>query len=536
MEFFAGKKGNVMNIALIQTPVWGVYGPSNALAQLSACMKNKSHNTKVFDLNIFLYNKRPKEYINSWAIERSSFWCSGENVDKFYSDNKPDIKGYIQKVISFQPDFACFSVNVSSWYSTLYTAKLIKEINPKIKTIIGGPSFLVQFDPGNYLKNECIDFIVFGEAEEALPELIKKSAEGASLAGCKGICYKENGNIITTGFREPLKNLDTLPFLDFSDTPFTDYDPPGHLGKHISIMTSRGCVQTCVFCGPKAYWSGYRSMSGKRIYEEIAYHLKNHPEIDRIEFLDLLLNGNMKTLNEFCALMAENKLEKELTWHANLIIRKEMDKKICEKMKKAGCDHVSIGIESGSQKVLDIMRKKYKVQDADFALKNLHEAGISVTCNFMFGFPGESDEDFKETLEFVERNKNYIDMAYPSRTFCTIEPYSYMQKHIDEFGVIVNPNHGQYWVSKDKNNTFLTRMQRCEEFSKFAVSIGVNIGLGLQSSLELDHWYNLGAYYEAEGNALEALKSYKKYLEFDTHNSAIKDKINELEKNINLKR
>jgi anaerobic magnesium-protoporphyrin IX monomethyl ester cyclase len=521
---------NITRVALIQPPVWGVFDPPVALAQLSSCLRQRGFQVKVFDLNIELYRARKEEYKNIWAIEQSSFWCNQDNVLRFFSSNGELVEEYIDKIIEFDPESVGFSVNNASFYATLEFARKIKQRNPETKIILGGPMFLVFADIESIMANDCIDIVVFGEGEETFIELLEKGAD-ADL--CKGIIYKKEGKIIKADPRPLIKDLDGLAFLDFSDLSLDRYDPPGHLGKHISLMVSRGCIQNCVFCGPKAYWFGYRSMSGERIYEEIQYHLRNNPEIENIEFLDLLFNGDMKTLNEFCNLMISSPIKPGLSWHANVIIRPEMTPEVLSNMKKAGCHHLTYGIESGSQRVLNLMRKRYRIEDADKVLKYTHEAGIEATCNFMFGFPGESEEDFQQTLEFLKRNAENITKAYPSRTYCTIEPHSYLEQHMEEFDMVPNAINNIYWESKDGRNTYPGRLKRCEIFSSLATSSGVSVGLGLQTSVELDRWYNLGFYYESKNDYKNAIDCFSKYLRLDAKNETI---INRLEQIINFER
>ncbi|MCM8757809.1 MAG: B12-binding domain-containing radical SAM protein, partial [Candidatus Omnitrophica bacterium] len=442
-------KRSKLNIILIQPPVWGVYEPPVGLAQLVSYLKLKGYRVKCFDINIDLYNNRTDEYKNVWANEQTSFWCNENNVKEFFSSNLKYIEGYVDRILDLKPDIVGFSVNVASIYATKELTKMLKKIEPKIKVVVGGPLFFVEQDFNSILDDSLFDIIILREAEETFVKLLEFIKNNKDLTQCEGICFKENGKIIKTKERPLIKNLDILPFLDFEDLHLEKYDPPGHLGKHISLMTSRGCIMSCVFCGPRAYWQGYRTMSAKRIYEEIKYHLENHPEIEHVEFLDLLFNGDMKVLEEFCDLMINKPLKKKLGWHANMVIRQEISKDLCKKMKEAGCKHLTFGIESGSQKILDLMRKKYKIDDANKVLKNVHDAGITVTCNFMFGFPSETEDDFQKTLDFIKKNIKYIDFAYPSRSFCTIEPYSYLEKHLDEFGIIPNPINNLYWESKD---------------------------------------------------------------------------------------
>lgn len=519
---------NKFKVALVQSPVWGIFDPPVGLAQLASCLRQRKLPVKVFDLNIEFYKLRKEEYQTIWAIEQSGFWNDQDNVAKFLLDNNALIEEWIDKIVVFDPRVIGFSINNSSLYPALELARKLKQKKPEIKVILGGPMFIVPVDIEPMIGNDCVDIIVLGEGEETFTELTGLLGKGTDVDSCKGIVYKKEGRVIKTGPRPLIKNLDELPFLDFIDLPLDRYEPPGHLGRHISLMTSRGCIQNCVFCGPKAYWPGYRSMSGKRIYAEIKYHLQNNPEIEHIEFLDLLFNGNMQTLNEFCDLMIPDPIKPGLRWHANVIIRPEMTPAVLSKMKQAGCHHLTYGIESGSQQVLDFMRKHYKIGDADKVLKYTYEAGIEVTCNFMFGFPGETEEDFQQTLGFLRRNGNYITVAYPSRSYCTIEPYSYLEKHMEEFAMVPNKIDNVYWESVDKKNHYPERLRRCEEFSKLALELGVAIGSGLQTSIESDRYYNLGFYYESQNDLKKAAGFFREYLKLDPQNSVINKKLEEL--------
>jgi len=523
------KNNGVFKIALVQPPVWGIYEPPVALAQISSCLKEASYDVSVFDLNIQFYKRRKEEYNTVWAIEQSAFWTSEDNVKKFLNDHADLIDEHVNKIVEINPAAIGFSVNVCSLTATIELAKKIKQKIPQVRVIIGGPMFFVPVDISGILRYDCIDVIVYGEGEETFCELSRFLREGKDIASCRGIAYKKGDKIVNTESMPLIKDLDKLPFLDFSVLSLDNYNPPEHLGKHISLMTSRGCIQNCVFCGPRAYWSGYRAMSGKRIYKELKYQLNKNPDLEHIEFLDLLLNGNMSNLNEFCELMVAYPIKSGLKWHANVIIRPEMTRDVLSKMKQAGCYHLTYGIESGSRRVLDLMRKKYSIEDADAVLKNTREAGIEATCNFMFGFPGEREEDFQQTLEFIKRNCKNITTVYPSRSYCTVEPHSYLQHHMKEFSMVSNPINDVYWESIDGKNNYPERMRRCDVFSSLASSLGISVGLGLQTSIELDRWYNLGFYYESKKDYLKAIDSFSRYLLLDPKNTVINKKLQELQ-------
>jgi len=521
-----------MNIFLIQPPVWGIFDPPNGITQISAFLKKHKKQAKFIDLNIEVYNTLKSKYAYLWAIENSSFWTNKDNVDKFFHENEKVLKDILFSKYDFENSIVALSVNVCSLHFSKILAQQLKKSFKNVYIIFGGPMFIVDYNEKEIFSDDCIDFVINGEAELTFLELVDFIEKGEEFNKCQGISFIKDGEVIRTPDREYIKNLDDLPFLDFDEVDFNKYDPPGHLGKHISLMTSRGCIMSCVFCGPRGYWKGYRTMSGKRIYEEIYHHIKRHPEIEHIEFLDLLFNGNLKVLDEFVTLMSEKKPKKNLKWHANMVIRGDMTEEIFIKMKKAGCEHITYGIESGSQKVLSLMRKRYKIDAADRILKYTHQAGIKVTCNFMFGFPGETEEDFQETLKFLERNAKHINVAYPSRTYCTIEPHSYMAEHLDEFEIIPNEVHGQYWESKDGKNNYPVRLRRAEEFTKLAEKLGVDVGLGLQTSVEQDKFFNLANYCKIKKDFTKALYYFKKYLELNPQDYYVSEKIKLLERKI----
>lgn len=522
-----------MKVVLVQSPVWGrfqpgTFEPSTYVTQLSACLKKSNIDVSVYDLNIKLYNERTEKYFNDWSVERKPLWMNEEWVNNYFLDNKEKINDHIKKILSYDPDIVFFPVNKNSWLSTIKTIFELdcKKNKEKIWFIVGGESFLVPFHINKYFKPDLIDILMYGENYNTIVDVVKKIENKRDLDQCFGICYRHGGDVRINPPSAPIKNLDELPFLDFSDTPFEEYNPPEHLKNHLSLLTSIGCVQKCRFCGPIGYWRGYRTMSAKRIYDEICYHLNNNRQINFIEFLDLELNGNMKVLEDFCDLMIANPPRKNLLWHSNMIIRKEMTLDIAKKLRASGCCHVTFGIESGSQKVLDLMNKRFLITDANNVLKNMHEVGINVTCNFMFGFPGETEEDFQQTLQFIEKNKKYITNAYPSRTYFTIEQNSYIASNLSEFGMIWPKGvHGQYWVSEDNTNNYLVRLSRCTRFSETAIRLGINIAQGV-SSVKLDEALNTAIYYKNIGKYEEAIKFYEKALEYDPKSVFIIDELN----------
>ena len=517
-----------MKVALIQSPVWGTYDPPLALAQLSSFLKSLGHHVFVFDINISFYNRRNQDFKNIWAWEQSGFWYDPLKVSEFFINNHQAINQYVKQIVNTGAQIICFSASSSTWISSLELSRLIKKEKKDALIVFGGNLFYQKDWVDKILNDPSVDIVVSGEGELALSELIGIIEKKQDISQCQGIIFKQDNKFINTGSRPLIDNLDILPFLDFESLPIENYDD----AEHIALMTSRGCILNCAFCSSRSFWPGFRTMSGERIFKEVKYHRQRYPLLGHVNFHDLLFNANIRVLDDFCQLMIEENFKGLFFWTANAIIRPEMDSRLLGKMKKARCSHLIYGIESGSQRVLDLMNKRYKISIADEVIKTTHDAGIMVTTNFMFGFPGETEDDFKQTLEFVKRNAKYIDRAYPSRTYCALEESSYLHSHPEEFGIEPNPPNHLYWQSTDGKNNYPERLRRCEEFCKLAESLGIEVGCGVQTSVELDRWYNLGHYYEEKKDFSRALDCFLRYYDIDPDNAVISGKVRHYSKDI----
>ncbi|MDD5627621.1 MAG: radical SAM protein, partial [Elusimicrobia bacterium] len=186
----------------------------------------------------------------------------------------------------------------------------------------------------------------------------------------------------------------------------------------------------------------------------------------------------------------------------------------------ANCHDIIYGVESGSPRVLAAMNKNYSPETAERVLKDTHEAVIVTVGNFMFGFPGETEEDFRMTLDFLRRNRGALDRVYASATFTSLEAHSYLLEHQAELGVRELPPdqaHNLYWESLDGSNTYPVRLERYKRFRSLAIELGVDAYKGVQGALEQDHLSNLAQYHHFKGLPLSALDDYSRYLELDLY-------------------
>ncbi|MBO7431819.1 MAG: radical SAM protein [Elusimicrobia bacterium] len=517
-----------MKVTLLNCPMWATREPPIRVAQVSGSLKSKGIPAYCFDVNNYLYKKRSEENKNLWAWEQVVFWGREENIKEYFKENKEQVDFCIKQIVDSNPDIICFWLMTSSYTSSMVFLQILKEyIRKDTKIVFFGELFQDKKYIDFLFENSCPDYIIPGEPDLTLIELLNAIENQKDLSLINGICYKQDNKIVKTQAAVPPQDLDKLPFPDYKDLSIDDYDD----NEHFAIETSRGCVWRCAFCRCCAYWGKYREISAERLHQEINYYKISHPNVIHIDFLDLEINANVERLEEFCDLMIKYPpLGTKMIWLANAIINPKMTETICRKVKESGCDKLIFGIETGSPRLLKLMNKGYKQEDAKYVLKNVSQAGIKVTGNFMFGFPGETEEDFQQTLEFITETGKYFERVYPSRSYCAIEQFSTLHEHPEKFGIKTPFNHHLYWETIDGKNTYPVRLNRCKRFEQKCHELGVRVDVGVQTNVDMAEFFNLGLYYEYIKDYEKAKYYLNKYLELDPNNEFINKKIAEIKK------
>ncbi|MDD4893907.1 MAG: radical SAM protein [Candidatus Omnitrophica bacterium] len=511
-----------MKVALIQCPGWGRDCPPYTVALLSAWLRAKGHKAFGFDLNNTLYCSGPDKYRKMWDDkDMYSFWNNTFLISEFIRDNERMIDFQVNKILDTGAKIIGFTVHFSSLLVSLEFARRIKRIDSQRIIVFGGPDCCRELRGLEIIKEEAVDIVVVGEGDEILPELADILEAEGHVEFSQGVLLKKNGKVIDCGDRPVLKYLDMVPFPDYSD--FSEDILSGHYRQpeRLDIFDSRGCITGCHFCSEWQFWKAYRSMSGDRIYEEVAYQIKKFPGVNYFYFIGSLLNGNIIALSRFCDLIIQNDLK--IRWAGQAVIRTEMNKELLEKMKKAGCEWLGYGIESGSQKVVDSMNKHFSVKNAGEVLRDTHQAGIGTQINIMFGIPTEEEDDFRQTLEFLKRNRGNVDSVLASQSFCVIDKGTYLHSHAEEFG-IKNADHHLYWEAN--GNNYAERFRRYEEFCQLALSLGLPETSGVLR-VKPDKWMLLGDYYLFKKNYPCALECFQKSLELESANNTASQKIEE---------
>ena len=441
-------------VALVTCPEYGVLYPPLSLAYLAAALRNRDYEVISFDFNIQLFNEFTQEQRDIyWDLSNSELWRDRKIIEKTVSKERFD--AWAEAILREEPSLVGFSIYSTNEFTSLMLADRIKAKNDKIKIIFGGP-FISRENvvAENLINQPCVDIVVIGEGEITLQEHVENYEKTKEVRYCKGSIIKSGGQIIDCGMRKPISDLNSLPFADFSDFKFASYKE-----SLVPLLASRGCLFNCAFCNEKSFWQDYRYRSANDVIAEIKLQILNYGITD-FRFNDLMLNGNLNELENFCDRLIQEGIK--ITWSGYITVRK-MDRRLVEKMKHSGCKFLFFGIESGSQNILNKFKKGVEIIVAEELLRLLAGVGIRVHTGWIVGFPDESDSDFKQTVDFIKRNRQYMERISPPNLM-SIPPGSPIFKDPIKFGVKRFISAADWF---DNTTTLETRQARLDYLNKY---------------------------------------------------------------------
>lgn len=452
-------------LALVICPCWTNFTPPLGIAYLASASRIKGYEVKCFDINIELYNLLKGKTDDYWDFKEHYRW-----QDPYFSQYvQPLIGDYLrnkaQEILSFNPDIIGFSVFYTNAAASLFLAQEIKKRDSAKKIIFGGQECFKESSNPRFLNSGFVDAVVVGEGEETLEELLRGYAETALLNNIKGAIIKTNGKKLNTGLREEIKDLDLLPFPDYNDFNLKLYKRFA-----LPIMTSRGCIARCAFCGEIRYWKNFRFRSAENVFSELKKNIERYG-IKDFFFNDSLINGNLKELLKLTDSIIKNELD--INWGGYARVNPGLTLDFLKKLNKSGCHYLSYGIESGSQKVVNAMNKNISLKDASMNLENTVKAGIEAHVNWIVGFPNESWLDFLKSLIFIYKNRRNISHFNPGQVPCGVLP---------ESGLALNPKKFKIadrlflnnWRTKFFTNTIIHRQLRLQILRKWISLLGIS--------------------------------------------------------------
>jgi anaerobic magnesium-protoporphyrin IX monomethyl ester cyclase len=379
---------NSPKILILTTPIRPIptdFPPLGSLSVITALNKAGFHDTEFYNIDLL----RP-EY---------------SDVIDYIKEKKPDVVG--------------ISAVVSTAYG--YSKKIsldIKKLLPETTIILGGN---LGASAEIILNKTGVDFVCTGEGEVTIVDFIecwRKAESKDDYKDVKGLSYIDSSqNLIVTSFPDPIKAEDVYD-LDWSildDLSHTDFffpewdsprsverffrDPRSHeshrTGKRVATLPgSKGCVARCTFC--HRWDKGIRYIPASLIMERVDYLIEKY-NVGFINFAD----ENFGTDRKWLAHFIEEIKKRDIIWRVGGMRVNTINPETIKKMKDAGCIYVQFGMESGSQKMLDVMEKVTKVEQNYNAIKWMTESNFFTTVQLVIGMPGENPETIEETSRFT---------------------------------------------------------------------------------------------------------------------------------------
>jgi len=329
--------------------------------------------------------------------------CDAMNNGYSFDDVRAEIATYAPDfVVSLDYLPVSGAISTATVPAALRTLGIAKDVDSSIVTIIGGPHPTFMYDEILGDTEFAPDFVLRGEMEETLPELLAAIPAGR-VADVEGVAYRgEDGAIVTTPMRAHIADLDTLsPAWHLLDWSLYHYNIEPW-GRMASILTTRGCMMGCSFCSHRKFWRGdWRARDPKKVIEEIRVLVEEY-QVEFITLIDPYPTNDRARWEEQLDLLIEAKIPVHLLMETRVedIIR---DEDLLPKYHAAGIIHMYLGAESSSDTMLESLNKGTDVDMNKRAIDLLREHDIMTEASFMIGFPNETWETIAQTAEEAVR-------------------------------------------------------------------------------------------------------------------------------------
>lgn len=346
-------------------------------------------------------------------------------------------------------------------HALVFTDK-VRASNPSVPIVWGGvhPTLL----PEQTIADAHVDIIVRGEGEAPVVEMANALKGGKPLDDVRGISYKVGGRIKHNPDGSPV-DLDSIPVeLPFELLPMDKY--PSLAAGRFHIQTSRGCPHQCGFCYNSIFNKRrWRGKSAKRVLDEIEFILQKFPQVKCIDPIDDNFFVDKKRVRDICRGIIKRKLD--ITWRANCRFdyMADYDEKFVNLLEKSGCVELDFGAESGSERLLELIKKEVTPEQMLKSVENLHKWAPSIEpyASWMSGIPTETEEDLKKTFDLMDRMREvnpktqhfgvFIYTPFPSPLVSSIGSDYVPPKSLEEWGNVevfqfTPPWHSRKYVNK----------------------------------------------------------------------------------------
>jgi len=309
----------------------------------------------------------------------------------------------IQSIVrDFNPDIIGITCVTFLVHSTIELSKLLKAEFPDKTIIVGGIHPTIR--PQDFLEEKTIDYVAAGEGEVTMFEFIQALENGHDPATVPGILCMKNGELKAGPRREHVKNIDDLPAPLADDLMKEGYQtsPDTRTGHKIGvILTSRGCPFHCIFCANRLLTRGkYRVHSIDRVCSEVDNLIRNY-NVTQLFVQDDNFGANKKRAKELCREFIKRGFHTKVSWWAEARVDC-VDAELLSLMARANCKIISYGLESGNQRLLDLIKKNITLEETKNAITMTKKVGIDIRASFILGLPTETRDESITTIKFAK--------------------------------------------------------------------------------------------------------------------------------------
>ena len=375
----------------------------NGILALATHLREQGYKSAVYDVDTS-YDEGVLVYNNENRASSQGNYAAALDDDDFYVWQ--EVRKTIQEL---NPRFVGITLMTPTLHSGLKVAAIAKELGKTV--LVGGPHVNIVKD--KVIDYDLVDYAFFGEGEHSLLNFLNAFPDVEKISEIKGIGFKSDDSNVFNGFSDRVKDLDEFPFPDRDLLVYQERYLPTDLA---TIMASRGCPFECTFCASVPIWGRqtiYRSP--EHIVAEIT-QLHDRYKTREFRFFDDTFTVNKKKLIGVCKLLVEKYGEKYFSWWC-LSTVKSVDEEVLHWLRKAGCEQIHIGIETGSERMFKIIQKGCTKEDAKNAILLAKKYKFWVNTFFITGFPFEVEDDIHETMAFIKETRP------DSVNLCTFTPY-----------------------------------------------------------------------------------------------------------------
>jgi len=308
--------------------------------------------------------------------------------------SKPSAAKVRRELEGYQPHVVGTTAATMTFPAAARLLKVCKQFDPAITTIIGGPHVSYAWED-TFRRAPWIDVVAIGEGDATVVELVSALRSGGDLREVAGIAICQDGRVLRTAARPLVQQLDDLPMPARHLMPLSRYKA---LGLACSIISSRGCPYRCIFCSaPNMFGRKVRFREPQRVVDEIE-SIHRDLGFETVNIVDDTFTASRRHTEALCRELIRRRLP--IKWNAYSRVD-TLTRELLELMREAGCTFLVFGIESGSQKIMDTIKKGITPDKVRTAARLTSEVGIDSFASFILGLPGETADTVQESVQLA---------------------------------------------------------------------------------------------------------------------------------------